>query len=266
MTTSKLLFASAAAGIALTGSAQAVTVTDVLYNLAATNGFIGVPAAYDFNDVSLSTNLSGTSTVAPGDVIEGVFTIDSISLSTLGGSFVDSIDLSSAGVEVFGRFTLTIGTVGPAITTTVAGFEIFEDDRLDGVRSVTVPSGLTGSVAYNSASWGGAGGIGTSAQGGSLFAGLDINSGGSYTLIPLGSDLAILPDLNIIAGAILNPSLGVTGNVGGTGTVSPTNVPGEFTDRASFKFNATVLPSPTAAAGGLVLAGLAAARRRRIHG
>ncbi|MEQ9461215.1 MAG: hypothetical protein RIG82_09715 [Phycisphaeraceae bacterium] len=259
MKTSKLLFASAAAGIALTGSAQAGNVKDVLFNLASTNGFAGVPAAYDFNDISLSTNLSGTTPAAPGDVIEGIFTIDSISLTTLGGTLIDTVDLSSTDVEVFGRFTLTIGA-GAAVS--VADFQIFEDDRVDGVRSVTVPSGLTGTTGYNSASWGG--GVGVDAQGKSLFAGLDILSGGSYSLIPIGTDLAIIPDLDIAGGTILDPSLGVTGRVGGTGTISPTSTAGEFTDRASFKFNATVLPTPTAAMGGLVLAGLAAARRRRI--
>ncbi|WP_428387124.1 hypothetical protein [Mucisphaera sp.] len=257
--------ASAAGCLAFGGTVRADSVTDVMYTLAANNGYLGVPAIYDFNDISISSDVTPLTPVLPGDVIEGIFTIGSISLETTGMSFVDSIDLSTRDVEVFGRFTLTIGTVSPTLwTTTVANFEVFEDDRADGVRSVTVPSGLTGSVGYNSTSWGGGAGIGASVQGGSLFASLDILSGGSYSFVPLpNGDLSILPNLDVAGGPVLNPILGVTGRVGGTGTVSATSVPGEFTDRASFSFNATVVPNPTAAAGGLVLAALAYARRRR---
>lgn len=266
MRVSKFLLASAAGCVAFSGTVRADSVSDVMFNLAAINGYVGVPAMYDFNDISISSDLTPGTPVLAGDVIEGVFTIGSVSLDTPGGTFIDSIDLSTRDVELFGRFTLTIGTVSPTlITTTVASFELYEDDRADGIRDVTVPTGLTGTAGYNSASWGGGAGIGTSIQGGSLFAALDILSGGSYSLIPLpNTDLSIIPNLDIAGGTILSPSLGVTGRVGGTGTVSATSVPGEFTDRASFSFNATVLPSPSAAASGLVLAGLAFARRRRM--
>lgn len=247
----KFATATALAGLAFAGStAQAESIKDVLVDLAQTYGYIGTQAKYDFNDISISTD-TDFGAIEPNDVIEGVFTISSVSLTTLGGSFVGETILATTDVEIFGRFTFTVDTVSPAaITTSSALFQIYEDDR----DTVLTTAGTTGSVAY--AAW---------ASEGTEWAQLDIASGGSYTLQPqLNGDAAILPNLNIVAAGlgINDADLGVTGNVTGTGTVSPTATEGEYTDRASFTLTATVLPTPTAALGGLMIGGLALLRRR----
>lgn len=229
-------------------SAQASVLNDALVDLADQNGLAQADIQFDFNDLSVST-LIGGGDVEVGDVIEGVFTIDSISLKDGNGSFIDELVLANTDIEVFGRYQLTVGSVSaPFITMSAADFEIFEDDRADGVRSVI---GLTGSGAYNNANWGGAGGI----VNGSMWGMLDINSGGSYELTQLSNgDLAVVPELDVVdAGLPINdPVLGIIPPVTGTGTVTPTAIDGEFNNRASFSVGANV-PEPAAA----VLLGLA---------
>ncbi|QDU71928.1 hypothetical protein [Mucisphaera calidilacus] len=227
-------------GIAATS--QADVLNDALIDLVETNGLVGANINFDFNDLSVSTLSGGDSDPAVGDIVEGVFTIESITLGDENASFVDELVLASTDIEVFGRYQLVIDSIaGPIIGTSVADFEIFVDDRADGVRSVV---GLTGSAAYNNANWGGAGGI----VNGYMYGMLDINAGGSYDLVVLpNGDLSVVPDLNVApAGLPINdPALGINSNVTGTGTVTATGVPGEFNNRASFAVSATV-PEPAA--------------------
>ncbi|WP_428389079.1 PEP-CTERM sorting domain-containing protein [Mucisphaera sp.] len=246
--------AAGLSGVGFAGSASADVLNDILIDLVADNNLSGVQVQFDFNDLSVSTVVNDN---ILGEVIEGIFTIETITVADANGSFIDEVDLSLTDVEVFGRYTLDINDpVGMLISTNSAVFEIYTDDRADGVRSV---AGLTGSGGFNSPIWGGGAGI----SNGAAYGILDTASGGSYSLFILpNGDLAALPDLNIApAGLPLNdPILGALGNFTGTGTISPTAVPGEFNARASFNFKA-VVPEPASAAL-MGLAGLAMLRRR----
>ncbi|MEQ9454830.1 MAG: PEP-CTERM sorting domain-containing protein [Phycisphaeraceae bacterium] len=254
--TKTMLFAATAAGMTFSGMAQGSALNFELFQLVTDNGLAGVPIRFDFNDLSISTSLNGGAPAVSGDVIQGVFTIETVTLTAAGGTFIDQVNLADTDVEVFGRFELVIDTLSPTlITTSSAVFEIFEDDRTDGVRTV---AGLTGSTAYASSVWGG-GGI----SNGTAYGLLNTASGGSYDLFQLpNGDLSILPNLDIApAGLPLNdPALGAGSNVLGTGTVTPTSVAGEFNNRASFNFGA-VVPEPASAAL-MGLAGIAMLRRR----
>ncbi|WP_428389081.1 hypothetical protein [Mucisphaera sp.] len=251
------LAAALAVGLGGAGFAQGAMLKDALIELVDDNGLIGTDVRFDLNDLSISTFLSGAAPAAPGDIVEGIFTIETISLVNDMGSFVDEIDLSMTDIEVFGRFRLEVGSAAlPLISMSSATFEIFEDDRADGVRSV---AGLTGSMGYNSPIWGGGGGIAN----GSMFGMLDLSLGGTYDLFVLpNGDLAVLPMLDVATvGLPLNdPSLNASGPVSGTGTVSPTAVAGEFNNRASFSFAANVVPEPASAA--LVALGVLLAMKR----
>ncbi|QDU70320.1 hypothetical protein [Mucisphaera calidilacus] len=257
----KILTASAIAAAAFAGSttAQADSVQSVMLDLANSVNLAGVPAEYTFNDLSLSTSLGAAVPVA-GDTIEGVFTIESIQVAEIGDPPAASITLADTDVEVFGRFTLTVlDVVGPVTNMSIADFEIFEDDRADGIRDTSLVA--SGTAAYNSTAWGGGAGI----TDGSLFAELDIVAGGFYQLIAGPVSSSIQAALDVTGGPLLtSPDFITVPPVIGTGSVTATTTPGEFEDQAQFVVTTTVLPTPTAALGGLMLVGLAAARRRRI--
>jgi len=251
------------------GAQGALTIDDLLLDIANDNGGTPFVGTFDFNDDSVGDlfDSSGAEIANPtatdfaaGNSIEGLFTIGDIDGNQVG------FNNSTNPFQVSGDYVFDITAVDGSITgsgvetvgvTVDAMFRIFEDSASEANTPVTVNNDdITGSPSdFIDGSH-----FATLVNEAYLFTATFVNGNFNQANLTVSGQSLDITDGSILSSLVIqNPSVSAEAT-----TVSPGSG-GEFTftDTATFQLSATIIPSPTAGLAGLGLLGLGLMKRRR---